>query len=508
MSKTDDGWTQEELLRDLESVAEEIGRGPTLQEYRQKGTYPTDRFYSLFESWSAAKECAGLNPNARPNAGIDSSELLDDIKSVADKLGRSPSSAEYVQEGKHSLKPVYRQFDSWGEALEQAGLEVLNFESVTQRIGESELLQTLKEDVDEIGHVPTRDEYNAKGTYTDTTFANYFGGWNEALREAGFEVNKELDTHAEIQCAGCGTEIEEPRWKRESREYIFCSRECMHQSESFTAACSNCSKEISTTYVHVQTNHRVFCDDKCRNAYYRKHPSKGRLYDCDNCGKEIEVGEWKLKNGTHTFCSRECSNEFHTVSEEQLIAEYKRLYTEIGRHPTVDDIIELSKHGLCTYYKNFSSLCDVADEIGVPKKRDITKIVECQNCNSEIKRAVSRANDGRNFCDRECYFEWMRAGNLRDESIERPPNYGPNWYKQRSKARERDNNTCQSCGMTSQEHKEACGMDLHVHHITPWHEFDDYERRNRLENLITLCADCHQKWESLPIKPQVSGGEV
>lgn len=508
MSKTDKGWTEAELLRDLQRVADELGRGPTLKEYGQKGQYPKDRFYTVFGSWTAAKQQADLNPDARPNAGIDDDALLADIAAVADELGRSPASSEYKERGEHSLKPVYNRFDSWKEALKEAGLEVLNFESISQKVGENKLLETLRKDISEIGHVPTRDEYNKKGTYTDTTFANYFGSWNDALRKAGFEVNKRNDTRKEIECAGCGDIIQAPRWKRESREVLFCSRECQFKAKSFDAICANCGEQTKTTYIAAKRQGNNFCNDECRYSYYREHPPNSELYDCDNCGKEIEVNSWLRRKGSdHQFCSKDCSAEYFTISKEQLISDYKKIYNKIGCHPGIDEISEYGNHGVDTYYKNFDTLNDVADAAGIPKKSQTTETVNCENCNSEISKPVSRVTDSRDFCDRECYFEWMRDGNLRDSSIERPPNYGPNWLQQRRKAMERDNNTCQSCGMSSKAHKDMCGMDLHVHHITPWHEFDDYERRNKLSNLITLCAACHHKWESMPIQPQVTGGD-
>jgi len=68
--------------------------------------------------------------------------------------------------------------------------------------------------------------------------------------------------------------------------------------------------------------------------------------------------------------------------------------------------------------------------------------------------------------------------------------YGPNWYANRKKARERDNYICQDCG----KKEEQYGCELSVHHIIPFRNFNgDWEKANQLTNLITLCEyPCHR----------------
>lgn len=56
-------------------------------------------------------------------APIPKDDILDDIRRVADELGRTPSSYAYREHGCFSARPAYRHFDSWQEAIEAAGLE-------------------------------------------------------------------------------------------------------------------------------------------------------------------------------------------------------------------------------------------------------------------------------------------------------------------------------------------------------------------------------------------------
>lgn len=64
---------------------------------------------------------------------------------------------------------------------------------------------------------------------------------------------------------------------------------------------------------------------------------------------------------------------------------------------------------------------------------------------------------------------------------------GESFWHQRKRALDRDGHTCQMCGAT------ADGLDgvMHVHHIVPVLAGGT----NDLENLISLCASCHQTAE-------------
>jgi 5-methylcytosine-specific restriction endonuclease McrA len=51
--------------------------------------------------------------------------------------------------------------------------------------------------------------------------------------------------------------------------------------------------------------------------------------------------------------------------------------------------------------------------------------------------------------------------------------------------------------VTQSEHIDDHDTKLHVHHLKKARNVSDPEKRNAPENLITLCRDCHQKWEKM-----------
>jgi DEAD/DEAH box helicase domain-containing protein len=77
-----------------------------------------------------------------------------------------------------------------------------------------------------------------------------------------------------------------------------------------------------------------------------------------------------------------------------------------------------------------------------------------------------------------------------------PNDYGPGWPQIRERVRARDEYKCQMCGKpeTKRQHD--------VHHKIPFRTFRDesgqilHERANQLDNLTTLCPECHKKAES------------
>jgi DEAD/DEAH box helicase domain-containing protein len=71
-----------------------------------------------------------------------------------------------------------------------------------------------------------------------------------------------------------------------------------------------------------------------------------------------------------------------------------------------------------------------------------------------------------------------------------PNRYGSNWKQQRDRARIRDGYRCQVCGIEEQDREH------HVHHKTPFRQFDSYLAANQLDNLVTLCSSCHRRVES------------
>lgn len=113
-------------------------------------------------------------------------EILAELRSCAERLGRSPTMREFAADTKTSVHPqtVIEHFGSWNIAKRAAGLVPRRFATKEELLG---LLRALG---DELGRPPTaRDIDEHKGRMpSKSLYWHTFGSLSTALREAGFDV--------------------------------------------------------------------------------------------------------------------------------------------------------------------------------------------------------------------------------------------------------------------------------------------------------------------------------
>lgn len=138
---------------------------------------------------------------------------------------------------------------------------------------------------------------------------------------------------------------------------------------------------------------------------------------------------------------------------------------------------------------------------GVPnlKLRKPPIVHICETCSGPFEISRSRPNPlSARFCSTDCWYKHVRlnpsaSGTYRGGF---EPYYGPDWASQAKKARERDNHTCQDCGLRQYNPR------LDVHHLVPRRAFNgDYQAANVLDNLVTLCKACHTTRERVMDAP-------
>ena len=108
-----------ELLAELQRLYTELGKPPTQRDMTERGEYSNRTYQLRFGSWSAALQEAMLDTND----GISEAELLREIERLADELGRAPKAAEMDERGSYAPVTYHRRFGSWRQALTEADLD-------------------------------------------------------------------------------------------------------------------------------------------------------------------------------------------------------------------------------------------------------------------------------------------------------------------------------------------------------------------------------------------------
>lgn len=110
---------KEEILAAIRRAAEALGRTPSRGELRRLTGVSHYRVLAEFRTLREAIRAAGLEPNPKGEK-ISTEDLLEDWRRVERKLGRRPSRAEYVREGRYSAGAFAARFGAWGKIEEKA----------------------------------------------------------------------------------------------------------------------------------------------------------------------------------------------------------------------------------------------------------------------------------------------------------------------------------------------------------------------------------------------------
>jgi len=247
--------------------------------------------------------------------------------------------------------------------------------------------------------------------------------------------------------------------------------------------CPTCGWVFDTD--HVLTTHR--------NSI---HDAQIPNSNCNECGRDFYSKQEK------TYCSEECHNE--AVSYEgQNNPNYRG-----GKTTTQCDICSSEfkyypseKEGL------YCSACVETEDWQDPPQQEGEKNprwnggkveLDCTVCEETVSRYPSNVTGEVTLCSDDCRYTWLSeaftgASHPNWAGGKSGP-YGKGWNETRRNALERDEYECQVCGKT----KAEIGRNPDVHHIVPVRVFADaegYEKSDAhfLENVVSLCVDCHRK---------------
>ena len=171
----------EDLLNEIKVVARKTGKTPTQSELK----YPADAYKRHFGTYNSALEKLGLRPNVK--FGQTSTAIRADILRVAKMLGRTPTAKEF--EGNSStVTPItachkIAKNSSWNDVLRIIDLPVLYNKNLTDQELKDELLRLEAS----MKRIPGYYDMVQLGSYSPETYARRFGTYLKALGHFGFD---------------------------------------------------------------------------------------------------------------------------------------------------------------------------------------------------------------------------------------------------------------------------------------------------------------------------------
>lgn len=341
------GVTREELLTELQRLAEELGGTPTIDEMDAHGEYTGGTYYNHFESWNAALREADLELN-NPYT-IRREALIEDLQRINELIEEPYPTTEAIREhGTYSRTTYYAEFGSLEAALDAAGIERVTDTPVSK--------ETLLEELHRLasdGSPPTTSEMDEEGAFSARTYIDRFGSWNEALEAAGYAPHLEVVAASDEDLLDEITRLHEDlgrvpttRDMQEHGEYT--ASRYFSTFESWNAAVEEAglppherwttpdalripASELLDELQRVAdiVDGRPTTEDMNEDGKYGTKPYYNRF---GSWNRAVELAGFEPFTGT--------SEDIY--STEALIAELQRLAEERGRPPTTDD---MWKHG-------------------------------------------------------------------------------------------------------------------------------------------------------------------
>ena len=177
---------KQELLDEIERVADELEKKPKLSDVTEHGRFSRQRYKNHFRSWSRALEKAEISVNSSSSqeemnegkregtqststgGGPSEEDLLQELQSIESFPSASVESVQ--KESKYSISEYEDKFGSLEEALEAAGIDK-----------DQQLIDEIERVSKELGKKPTTTEFDNCGEFDSGIVTSYFGSWENAL---------------------------------------------------------------------------------------------------------------------------------------------------------------------------------------------------------------------------------------------------------------------------------------------------------------------------------------
>lgn len=188
-------YSDEELIREIQRVAGLLNIKPlTGVAFEKESKVSRSTINKRFGGWENALQAAGLEDlysgqtvtqsmRIQKNRGITDDELLEEMRRVADVVGRKDISSGDVKEHSPVDRNIFsKRFGSWKKAVELAGLETRVPGAARREHSNEDLFENLYEVWAHYGRQPHYSEMNnPPSKIKSKNYTNRFETWRKAL---------------------------------------------------------------------------------------------------------------------------------------------------------------------------------------------------------------------------------------------------------------------------------------------------------------------------------------
>jgi 5-methylcytosine-specific restriction endonuclease McrA len=178
------GIQNEQLIEEIKRLESELGHIPTRRDMESHGQYSSDTYKRRFGSWNKALGEAGYE-DRNLHRNVSREDLISEINRLHNKLGTTPTQAHVREHSVYATILFQKEFGSWNDALECAGYNSNNQKNIPKQ----EIIDDIKSVAERVELSPTCNDMREYGTYSVSTCMRKFGSWNNALSESGLDPN-------------------------------------------------------------------------------------------------------------------------------------------------------------------------------------------------------------------------------------------------------------------------------------------------------------------------------
>ena len=370
------------LIAELQRLADQLNRPPGLRDMNQHGAHSSKTYQKKFGSWNNALRAAGLGINAETN--IDKSDLIDELRRLADELGRTPTSRDMADRGKYGTATYTLNFGSWNDAVQEAGLEVVRQRDVPR----DDMISEIQRLADELGEPPAVHQMRDQGKLGVTTISREFGTWSAALEHAGYEPNKEMGVSEEKLTEELTRLCDElgrpPKAEEMSRHGAYSIGTFERRFGSWNTALERAGFDL-----HNRTN---IPRDELLDELTRLSDALDRTptsIDMESSGRFAHA-TYSSTFGSWNDAIREANltvNVRSDIPESELLDELKSLRDELGRAPERREMDRQGQFDSSTFSHRFGTWNDAL------KAADIVPSTRINIPEAELKDEIQRLAD-------------------------------------------------------------------------------------------------------------------